>query len=72
MENCEEAALWRKIFVWTENQLGLKVGTIKACVLIENVLATFQMEEILWEMRDHSAGDPEVTAAGPLTSAPQV
>lgn len=56
METCEEAALWRKIFIWTEKQLGLTVGTIKACVLIENVLATFQMEEILWELRDHSAG----------------
>ena len=32
------------------------MGTIKACVLIENVLATFQLEEILWELRDHSAG----------------
>ena len=64
LETCEEAALWRKIFIWTEKQLGLTFGTIKACVLIENVLATFQMEEILWELRDHSAGDTEVTAAG--------
>ena len=56
LENSSEAALWREIFVWTEKQLGLRRGTIKACVLIENVLATFQLEEILWELRDHSAG----------------
>ena len=56
LENSSEAALWREIFVWTEKQLGLRLGTIKACVLIENVLATFQLEEILWELRDHSAG----------------
>ena len=56
LESSGEAALWRRIFLWTEKQLGLRVGTIKACVLIENVLATFQMEEILWELRDHSAG----------------
>ena len=37
-------------------QLGIPVGTVKACVLIENVLASFEMDEILWEMRDHSAG----------------
>ena len=56
LENSSEAALWREIFLWTERQLGLRLGTIKACVLIENVLATFQLEEILWELRDHSAG----------------
>ena len=56
LENSSEAALWREIFVWTEKQLGLRRGTFKACVLIENVLATFQLEEILWELRDHSAG----------------
>ena len=60
------------MFLWAEAELGLGRGSVRACVLIENVLATFQMEEILWEMRDHSAGDPEVTAAGHLTSAPQV
>ena len=37
-------------------QLGIPVGTVKACVLIENVLASFEMDEILWELRDHSAG----------------
>ena len=34
----------------------MQTGTVKAVVLIENVLATFQLEEILWELRDHSAG----------------
>ena len=52
------------MFLWAEAELGLGRGSVRACVLIENVLATFQMEEILWEMRDHSAGDTEVTAAG--------
>ena len=37
-------------------QLGIPSGSIKACVLIENVLAAFQMEEILYELREHSAG----------------
>lgn len=37
-------------------QLGLPLGSIKATVLIENILAAFEMEEILYELRDHSAG----------------
>ena len=45
------------MFLWAEAELGLGRGSVRACVLIENVLATFQMEEILWELRDHSAGD---------------
>ena len=56
LESAEEAALWRKIFLWTETKLGLPRGSVKACVLIENVLATFEMDEILWELREHSAG----------------
>jgi malate synthase len=36
--------------------LGIASGTIKACVLIENILASFEMDEILYELRDHSAG----------------
>ena len=51
-----QAGLWREIFLWAEKKLGLPRGTVKACVLIENVFATFEMEEILWEMREHSAG----------------
>ena len=56
LESSEEAGLWRRIFEWTETQLDLPRGSIKACVLIENVLATFQMEEILWQLRHRSAG----------------
>ena len=56
LESAKEAALWRKIFVWTEDVLGLARGTIRACVLIENVLATFEMDLILWELHEHSAG----------------
>ena len=40
----------------TASALSMQTGTVKAVVLIENVLATFQLEEILWELRDHSAG----------------
>ena len=56
LEGSAEARLWREIFLWTEAELGLPRGTVKACVLIENVLATFEMEDILWELREHSAG----------------
>uniref|UniRef100_A0A8C6SN90 malate synthase n=1 Tax=Neogobius melanostomus TaxID=47308 RepID=A0A8C6SN90_9GOBI len=56
VESFMEARLWNKIFVWTQQKLGLPLGTIKATVLIENVLAAFEMDEILYELRDHSAG----------------
>ncbi|XP_076005352.1 malate synthase-like [Genypterus blacodes] len=56
VESFMEARLWNKIFVWTQQKLGLPLGTIKATVLIENILASFEMEEILYELRDHSAG----------------
>lgn len=56
VESLMEARLWNKIFVWTQNKLGLPLGSIKATVLIENILASFEMEEILYELRDHSAG----------------
>ncbi|XP_031729126.1 malate synthase-like [Anarrhichthys ocellatus] len=56
VESFMEARLWNKIFVWTQQKLGLPLGSIKATVLIENVLAAFEMEEILHELRDHSAG----------------
>ncbi|XP_049441597.1 malate synthase-like isoform X2 [Epinephelus fuscoguttatus] len=56
MESFMEARLWNKIFLWTQHKLGLPLGSIKATVLIENVLASFEMEEILYELRDHSAG----------------
>ncbi|KAJ8015632.1 hypothetical protein DPEC_G00028120 [Dallia pectoralis] len=56
VESHLEARLWNSIFLWTEQKLGLPVGCIKATVLIENVLAAFEMEEILYELREHSAG----------------
>jgi len=56
LEGSNEAKLWNRIFVWSQARLGLPIRTIKACVLIENVFASFEMEEILWELRDHSAG----------------
>ncbi|MCJ8733760.1 hypothetical protein PDJAM_G00227280 [Pangasius djambal] len=56
VESYLEARLWNQIFLWTEDRLGLPVGSVKATVLIECVLATFEMEEILYELREHSAG----------------
>lgn len=51
-----EARLWNDVFVRAEELLGLPQGTVKATVLIEHILAAFQMEEILYELRHHSAG----------------
>ncbi|MEO7495643.1 MAG: malate synthase A [Massilia sp.] len=56
MESYLEARLWNDIFVMTQHELGLAQGTIKATVLIETILAAFQMDEILYELREHSAG----------------
>uniref|UniRef100_A0A3P9KGL9 malate synthase n=1 Tax=Oryzias latipes TaxID=8090 RepID=A0A3P9KGL9_ORYLA len=56
VESFLEARLWNKIFLWTQQKLGLPAGSIKATVLIENVLAAFEMDEILFELREHSAG----------------
>ncbi|CAL8358685.1 unnamed protein product [Merluccius merluccius] len=56
VESFMEARLWNNIFLWAQQQLGLPRGSIKATVLIENVLATFEMNEILYELREHSAG----------------
>jgi malate synthase len=56
MESHLEARLWNDVFNFAEDELGLPRGTIKATVLIETILATFEMEEILYELRDHSAG----------------
>ncbi|KAG7473073.1 malate synthase, glyoxysomal-like isoform X2 [Solea senegalensis] len=56
VESHLEARLWNKIFVWTQQKLGLPLGSIKATVLIESVVAAFEMDEILYELRDHSAG----------------
>ncbi|XP_039607596.1 malate synthase-like isoform X2 [Polypterus senegalus] len=56
IESHHEARLWNDIFAWTEEKLGLRRGSIKATVLIENVLATFEMDEILYELREHTLG----------------
>ncbi len=56
MESHLEARLWNDVFVMAETELGIKPGSIKATVLIETILAAFQMDEILYELRDHSAG----------------
>jgi malate synthase len=51
-----EARLWNDIFNLAQDELGVPRGTIKATALIETVLAAFEMDEILWELREHSAG----------------
>jgi malate synthase len=56
MESHLEARLWNDVFVMAEQQLGIPAGSIKATVLIETILASFEMDEILWELKDHSAG----------------
>lgn len=56
MESRAEAALWRDVFVAAETHLGLALGTIRATVLIETILAAFEMDEILYELRDHIVG----------------
>ena len=56
MESHLEARLWNDIFVSTQVALGLPRGTIKATCLIETVVAAFEMDEFLWELKDHSAG----------------
>jgi len=56
MESHREARLWNDIFVAAQEQLEIPLGTIKATVLIETILAAFEMDEILYELRDHSAG----------------
>jgi len=56
MESHLEARLWNDIFKMTQDELGLPQGTVKATVLIETILAAFEMDEILYELREHSAG----------------
>ncbi len=56
MESHLEARLWNDVFVMAQNELGVPQGTVKATVLIETILAAFEMEEILYELREHSAG----------------
>ncbi len=56
MESRLEARLWNDVFLFAQSSLGIAKGTIKATVLIEHVLAAFEMDEILFELRDHAAG----------------
>jgi malate synthase len=56
MESHLEARLWNDIFVMAQDELGIPRATIKATVLIETILAAFEMDEILYELREHSAG----------------
>jgi malate synthase len=56
MESHLEARLWNDVFVHAQSELGIKQGSIRATVLIETILAAFEMDEILYELRDHSAG----------------
>ena len=56
LETLEEARLWNEVFVFAQEQLGIPNGTIRATVLIETLPAGFEMEEILYELREHVAG----------------
>ncbi len=56
LEHYLEARLWNDVFCRAQDELGIQRGTIKATVLVETILAAFQMDEILWELREHSAG----------------
>ena len=56
MESHKEARLWNDIFLYSQKLLGVEKGTIKATCLIETLPAAFEMDEILYELRDHSAG----------------
>ena len=56
LESHLEAQLWNDVFVAAQEGLGLPQGSIRATVLIETILAAFEMEEILYELRDHAAG----------------
>ncbi|MEU2263744.1 malate synthase A [Streptomyces sp. NPDC019645] len=56
LENRYEARLWNEVFVLAQELLGIPHGTIRATVLIETITAAFEMEEILYELREHSSG----------------
>ena len=56
LESHEEARLWNDFFVFAQDALGVPQGSIKATVLIETITAAFEMDEILYELRDHMAG----------------
>ncbi len=56
MESHLEARLWNDVFCFAQDELGIPRGAIRATVLIETILAAFEMDEILYELRDHSSG----------------
>lgn len=56
LESYLEARLWNDVFLFAEKELGITSGTIKATVLIETILAAFEMDEIIYELREHMAG----------------
>jgi malate synthase len=56
MESHLEARLWNDVFVFAQDELGVPRGTIRGTVLIETILAAFEMDEILYELREHSSG----------------
>ena len=56
LENHLEARLWNDVFLFAQAQLGIARGTVRATVLIETITAAFEMEEILYELREHCAG----------------
>ena len=56
LESHLEARFWNDVFLWSQDYLGLRRGTIRATVLIETILAAYEMDEILYELREHAAG----------------
>jgi malate synthase len=56
IESHQEALLWDDVFLFTERKLSIPRGTIKATVLIETILAAFEMDEIIYQLREHMAG----------------
>ena len=56
LENHLEARLWNDVFVFAQEAVGIPRGTVRATVLIETILAAFEMDEILYELREHAAG----------------
>lgn len=56
LESHLEARLWNDVFLFSQDYIGVPTGTVRATVLIETILAAFEMDEILYELREHSAG----------------
>src|SRR5919106_5555990 len=56
LQGHREAKLWNDVFLWAQDVVGVPRGSIRATVLIETIWAAFEMEEILYELRDHAAG----------------